>query len=69
MEECEPDVDVHDLPDDCLETAENPGELYRKLEEWLLPRVPLLAAQRHRGRGVAWTSPIGGTQRAGTENA
>ncbi len=34
MEECALDVDVHDLPDDCLETAENPGELFRKLDEW-----------------------------------
>jgi hypothetical protein len=34
MEECDPDLDVRDLPDDCLETTENPGELYRRLDEW-----------------------------------
>ena len=34
MEECALEVNVHDLPDDCLETAERPGELFRKLDEW-----------------------------------
>ena len=31
---CERGVSVHDLPDDCRESARNPGELFAKLDEW-----------------------------------
>jgi hypothetical protein len=34
LEVCENDVDVHDLPTGCLETAATPADLYRKLDEW-----------------------------------
>jgi hypothetical protein len=32
--ECEVGVGVRDLPVDCVETAETPGELFGKLDEW-----------------------------------
>jgi len=32
--ECAPDVDVHDLPLDCEESAATPRELYAKLDQW-----------------------------------
>ncbi|MDG2334739.1 MAG: DUF3604 domain-containing protein [Myxococcota bacterium] len=31
---CPSDVDVHDLPEDCLDTAATPADLFRKLDEW-----------------------------------
>ena len=34
LEYCENDKHVKDLPLDCLERAEKPSDLYRKLEEW-----------------------------------
>jgi hypothetical protein len=34
LDDCDPDANVRELPDDCFETAETPGELFRKLDEW-----------------------------------
>jgi hypothetical protein len=31
---CDPDANVHDLPDDCMESAATPEVLFRKLHEW-----------------------------------
>ena len=31
---CDPDERVHDLPNDCMESAQTPEVLYRKLREW-----------------------------------
>jgi hypothetical protein len=31
---CDPDERVHELPNDCLESAQTPEQLYRKLREW-----------------------------------
>lgn len=31
---CAPGVDVHDLPNDCVEWADKPGDLFRKLNQW-----------------------------------
>lgn len=31
---CAPGIDVHDLPNDCVEWADTPGELFRKLNQW-----------------------------------
>jgi hypothetical protein len=31
---CDPDANVHELPADCMESAQTPEELYRKLREW-----------------------------------
>jgi len=39
MEACPKDVAVRDLPDDCLEGAENPAELFRKLDDWGYPSL------------------------------
>jgi hypothetical protein len=34
MDLCDPETNVHDLPDDCLEYADTPADLFRKLDEW-----------------------------------
>jgi hypothetical protein len=34
LAECEIGRNTRELPDDCIETAETPGELFRKLDEW-----------------------------------
>jgi len=31
---CEPGVDVRDLPEDCIESASTPAELFEKLSQW-----------------------------------
>ncbi len=36
---CDSTANVRDLPADCLEFAETPAELFRKLDEWNLPSV------------------------------
>jgi hypothetical protein len=39
MEACPKGVAVRDLPDDCLEGAETPAELFRKLDDWGYPSL------------------------------
>jgi hypothetical protein len=34
MDLCDPETNVHDLPADCLEYADTPADLFRKLDEW-----------------------------------
>ncbi|MGI9590220.1 MAG: DUF3604 domain-containing protein, partial [Myxococcota bacterium] len=34
MELCDPETSVHELPGDCLEYADTPADLFRKLDEW-----------------------------------
>jgi hypothetical protein len=34
MEDCTPGLPVRDLPDDCFESTETPGELFEKLDDW-----------------------------------
>jgi hypothetical protein len=44
---CEPGVDVHDLPRDCLEGAGDPAVLFEKLAQWRLPSLVI-------PHGLAW---------------
>ncbi len=39
LESCPKGVPVRDLPEDCLEGAETPGELFRKLDDWGYPSL------------------------------
>ena len=39
MEACPKGVPVRDLPDDCLEGAETPAELFHKLDDWGYPSL------------------------------
>ena len=34
MELCDPETDVHELPGDCLDYADTPADLFRKLDQW-----------------------------------
>ncbi|MDJ0848617.1 MAG: DUF3604 domain-containing protein [Myxococcota bacterium] len=34
LEPCDPDVDTRELPPDCIETAAEPRDLFRKLDAW-----------------------------------
>lgn len=36
---CDPNKNVRDLPTDCIESAQKPADLYRKLDQWGLPAL------------------------------
>ncbi|MEO2168165.1 MAG: DUF3604 domain-containing protein, partial [bacterium] len=38
-DDCPDGVAVHDLPEDCRESADTPGELFAKLDEWGYPAI------------------------------
>jgi hypothetical protein len=44
---CADDTAVRDLPEDCLESAATPGDLFRKLDEWGMPALVI-------PHGLAW---------------
>ena len=44
---CPEGAAVRDLPDDCLESAATPGDLFRKLDEWGMPALVI-------PHGLAW---------------
>ena len=45
--DCDPDTPTRDLPADCRENAETPGELFRRLDEWGFPTLVI-------PHGLAW---------------
>jgi len=53
-DECEPGVDVRELPADCFEMAPTPADLFEKLDQWDLPAIVI-------PHGLAWgtTNPKG----------
>ncbi len=44
---CRPDVDTRELPPDCLESADDPKVLFRKLDEWGIDSIVI-------PHGLAW---------------
>ena len=45
--DCDPDTPTRDLPADCRENAETPGELFRRLDAWGFPTLVI-------PHGLAW---------------
>jgi hypothetical protein len=48
---CPDDVPVRELPDDCLESAATPADLFRKLDDWGFPALVI-------PHGLAWGSHV-----------